>query len=145
MPLLRLLVLATAVLAAGLAAGAQTPEQRAARLTPSPIEAATATELTGAGAATAELSGVTLSVDGTFEGLQSPATETTLHAGNRGLRGPVIAALELDGSTTGTFAAELTLSAVQAGYFRDDRLYIQLQSEENPEGLLRGWLLQPED
>ena len=74
MPLLRLLVLATAVLAAGLAAGAQTPEQRAARLTPSPIEAATATELTGAGAATAELSGVTLSVDGTFEGLQSPAT-----------------------------------------------------------------------
>ena len=57
----------------------------------------------------------------------------------------MIAALELDGSTTGTFAAELTLSAVQAGYFRDDRLYIQLQSEENPEGLLRGWLLQPED
>ena len=44
-----------------------------------------------------------------------------------------------------TIGGEVTLSEVQAGYFRDTRLYIQLQSEDYPDGLLRGWLVQPED
>ena len=135
-----------AILAAtGLAVDAQVPETRTARLTPSPIEAATSFELTGGGSATATLTGTTLTVDGTFDGLQEAATTASLHAEARGLRGPMVASLELNGSTGGTIRAEVKLSDVQAGYFRDQRLYIQLQSETHPEGLLRGWLVQPED
>ena len=139
------MILATTLVAPGLALRAQAPEVRTARLTPSPVELATARDLTGSGSARALLTGNTLTITGNFEGLQTPATEANLHAGTKGLRGPVVAVLELDGSIEGTIRAELKLSNVQVDYLKQERLYIQLQSEESPEGLLRGWLVQPED
>jgi hypothetical protein len=139
------MVLATTLFAAGLALQAQESEVRTARLTPSPVELATALDLTGSGSARALLTENTLIITGTFEGLQAPATEANLHAGTKGLRGPVVAVLELDGSIEGTLRARLKLSNVQVDYLKQERLYIQLQNEESPEGLLRGWLVQPED
>lgn len=124
---------------------AQAPESRTARLTRAPVDEVTFTEFTGSGLATARLDGSVLRITGTFEGLGAPATTANLHAGAKGIRGPVVAPLELDSGTEGTIRAELTLSDVQADYFRNERLYIQLQSNDYPDGLLRGWLVQPED
>jgi len=135
-----LLVLTAALLPA------QTPETRAARLTPAPVEAATFDQLSGAsGMAAATLAGTTLIVEGTFTGLRFPATSATLHAAAPGLRGPVLATLTLEGATDGAISGEVTLTDVQTGYFRDERLYVQLQNDDYPDGLLRGWLVVPED
>lgn len=123
---------------------AQAPLTRTARLTPAPVEAATFGQLAGGtGSAAATLAGTTLTVEGTFTGLQSPATSATLHAAAFGLRGPVVATLTIEGDTAGTIGGEVTLTDIQAGYLRDERLYIQLQSDDFPDGLLRGWLVAP--
>jgi hypothetical protein len=143
---LRLIACVLLVGPATMPAVAQAPDVRTARLTPAPVEAATFEQLGGAsGTATATLAGDTLVVTGEFAGLRAPATSATLHAAERGLRGPVLATLGLTGTTAGTLAGEVTLTDVQAGYFRDQRLYVQLQNDDYPDGLLRGWLVVPED
>jgi len=138
----------TCVLLVALAAAplpAQAPETRTARLTPAPLEAATFEQLADAsGSVTATLTGTTLTVAGAFTGLRAPAASATLHAAEPGLRGPVLATLALDGAAAGTITGEVTLTGVQTGYFRDEWLYVQLQNDDYPDGLLRGWLVVPE-
>jgi hypothetical protein len=125
---------------------AQTSETRTARLTPAPIEAATFEQLAGAaGTVTATLTGTTLVIEGEFTGLREAATAAALHAAAPGLRGPALAALALQGVADGTLRGEVALTEIQAGYFRDDRLYVQLTNDDYPDGLLRGWLVAPED
>ena len=61
-----------------------------ARLSPVPVESSTLAGITGSGSATATLGARTLSVSGSFQGLQSPATVAQLHLGPKGVRGPVL-------------------------------------------------------
>ncbi len=76
-------------LAASVSLGAQAPETFKARLGTVPVEAATLAGLTGAsGAVTVVLTGTKLSVNGTFKGLQSPATVARLHVGPDGAARP---------------------------------------------------------
>jgi len=112
-----------------------------ARLTTIPVEAATAEGLTGFGSATASLDGNRLTVSGSFEGLQSPATSARLHAAPKGLRGPAVIDLEVSGGTRGTITGDVALTSAQADLLRRGQLYLQLQSEQAPDGNLRGWLL----
>ena len=111
------------------------------RLTTIPVEAATAEGLTGFGSATASLDGNRLTVTGSFEGLQSPATSARLHTAPRGLRGPAIIDLAVTSGTTGKITGDVMLTPAQADRLRGGQLYLQLQSEEAPDGNLRGWLL----
>ena len=112
-----------------------------ARLTTIPVEAATAEGLTGSGSATASLEGDRLSVTGSFEGLRSPATSARLHVAPRGLRGPAIIDLDVTSGTSGTISGDVTITRAQADRLRRGQVYLQLQSEEAPDGNLRGWLL----
>ena len=126
----------------GLSAGAQGGDKFRARLSPVPVEAATVAGITGSGSATAALSGTTLAITGTFEGLRSPATVAHLHFGVRGVRGPSIFDLTVSKATSGTIGGKLTLNRAQVEDLKKGRFYVQINSEKSPEGNLWGWLLQ---
>jgi hypothetical protein len=111
------------------------------RLTTIPVEPATAEGLTGFGSATASLDGDRLTVTGSFEGLRSPATGARLHAAPRGLRGPAIIDLDATSGTSGKISGDVRLTPAQADGLRRGNVYLQIQSEEAPNGNLRGWLL----
>jgi hypothetical protein len=134
-----------AVLAAGAIAssplGAQAPLVLKARLATVPVEAATLAGLTGSGSVTATLSGNRLTLNGAFEGLQTPATVARLHVGPKGVRGPAMLDLVVSGTTSGRISADLMLTPVQADHVRRGRVYVQLHSQKAPDGNLWGWLL----
>ena len=95
----------------------------------------------GAGTFTATLEGNTLSIEGTFEGMNSPATVAHVRRAFKGLRGPSVFALAVANDTQGEFEGQLTLTAADIQDLRGDRLYVQIHSAVNPEGHLRGWIL----
>ena len=113
------------------------------RLAPVSMDAAMKVNIAGLGKASAVLTGTKLVVNGTFEGLLSPATTAQVRRGSlTGVRGPAILDLKvtpaISGSVTGTF----NLDANQLESLRKGCLYIQIASEKAPDGNLWGWLLQ---
>jgi hypothetical protein len=123
------------------AAGAQTAETYKVRLTPVPIDVTMMATIAGAGSATAVLNGTKLTINGTFDGLRSPATVAKIHRGFKGIRGPAILDLTVTKGTTGTISGSVELTPGQVEDLRNARLYIQIYSERAPEGNLWGWLL----
>jgi CHRD domain-containing protein len=120
----------------------QGEERFRGRLSPVPIDATTRATVTGSGSVTAVLTGTTLSITGTFEGLGGPATVARLHQGAAtGVRGPALTELTISKATRGTLSGTVTLTAEQAGNLKNGRLYIQIHSEKAPDGNLWGWLL----
>lgn len=122
--------------------GAHAAEGFKARLTPVPIEASTAAKTTGSGSASASLEGSTLTVTGSFAGLQGAATVAGLHEGPvLGVRGPVVAEFKVPSSASGSFNAEFKLTPAQLESLHRGRLYLQIHSAAAPDGNLWGWLL----
>ena len=112
------------------------------RLSPVPLDATMRATVTGKGAAAATLSGNKLTIDGTFEGLASPATIAQIHQSKvTGIRGPVVTDITVSKAASGTVSASLTLTPEQIDALRKGRLYIQIHSEKAPDGNLWGWLL----
>ena len=58
-----------------------------------------------------------------------------------GVRGPAIADVTVPGAASGTFSADLQLTAAQVEALRQGQVYLQLHSESAPDGNLWGWLL----
>lgn len=113
-----------------------------ARLTPVPIDAALRATVTGMGAASATLSDRTLTITGSFEGLQSAATIARIHQGPMmGVRGPAIFDLTVSKATQGSISGSFKLTAGQVENLLKGKLYIQIHSEKAPDGNLWGWLL----
>ena len=112
-----------------------------ARLTPVPVEAATVAAVTGSGSATAVLTGTSLVVSGTFEGLQTPATIAQIHHGLKGIRGPVVSDLTVTKAVSGMISGKVTLTKEQVEAVTSGKFYIQIHSEKQPDGNLWGWLL----
>ena len=132
----------TALLGAGVALGVAAQQNFKVRLRPVPIEASTAANTTGAGQATATLSGTKLTVRGDFAGLKGAATVAELHQGPAmGVRGPAFATLKVPAAMSGAFDVEITLTAAQVEALRQRQVYLQIASETAPEGNLWGWLL----
>jgi hypothetical protein len=128
------------VLAAALAA--QTGETYRARLSAVAADARTRASLAGTGTATATLSGSKLTVSGSFDGLVSPATSAQLHlAVAAGVRGPVVQDLTISKATGGMLSGSIDLTPDQIEKLHKGGVYIQIQSEKAPEGVLWGWLL----
>jgi hypothetical protein len=128
-------------LAASVAVGAQAPRTFKARLSSVPVDATMVPNTTGAGAVTAVLTGNKLVINGTFNGLQGPATVARIHIAPKAQRGPAMSDLVVTKATQGTITGELTLTPVQVDHLTRSRLYVQLHSEKAPEGNLWGWLL----
>ena len=124
---------------------AQAQDKFKTRLSVVPIANANARNtVDGVGSATATLSGTTLTIAGTFEGLKSPATLAKVHQGTMmGVRGPAIADLTITKAAKGSISGSLTLTPQQAEGLKKGHLYIQIHSMGAPEGgaNLWGWLV----
>ena len=121
---------------------AQGQEKFNARLSPVPLDAAMRAPVAGSGSVAAVLTGVKLSITGSFEGLRTPATVARLHQGlATGVRGPAIGDLTVSKATSGAITGSFELSAEHVESLRRGRFYVQLHSEKAPDGNLWGWLL----
>ena len=135
------LLMAAVMLWAGQTLAAQNTETFKARLSVVPIDAEMKATIAGSGSVTATLGGNKLTINGTFEGLKSPATEAYIHVGPMGIRGPAILDLTISRATSGTISGSLDLTPAQIADLKSSRLYIQIHSERAPDGNLWGWLL----
>ena len=101
--------------------------------------------VTGKGAATAQLSGKVLTVNGSFEGLGGPATILRVHQGiAKGARGRAVTDIPVPKATSGSFMATVTLTDEQVTALRQGKLYLQLHGDKGlaPDGAnLWGWFL----
>jgi hypothetical protein len=132
----------TIAMAVAVALGAQTGETYKARLSAVAADARTRPTLAGGGSATAVLTGSKLTVNGSFEGLVSPATTAQLRAAvAAGVRGPVIQELSIPKATGGAISGSADLTPDQIEKLHKGGIYVQIQSEKAPEGVLWGWLL----
>jgi hypothetical protein len=123
---------------------AQTPQYRA-RLSMVPTDLAMQATISGLGSATASLKGSTLTINGTFSGLKTPATTVEVRRSAKpGMRGVPIGELKASQETSGTITGSLELTKEQVDDLAAGRLYIQLQSQKAPDGNLWGWLMAPE-
>jgi|SRR4051812_36600347 len=111
------------------------------RLSPVPVESSSAAKITGAGAVTATLDGSTLRISGTFQGMKSAATIAQIHMGARGVRGPVEFDLTVEKAASGTISGSIPLTKIQIDTLRKGWYYIQIHTEQAPDGNLWGWLL----
>lgn len=119
---------------------AQDMNSLSGRLSPMPVTAATVKTITGEGHVRATLNGTTLSVSGDYTGMSSPATMAHIHLGPKAIPGPVVLRLDVSNASSGTISATLTLSPELIKALHAESLYVQIHSENNPEGELRGWL-----
>jgi len=127
-------LVAAFVATAGLIAGpasAQTSDKYTVRLGMVPAaNAAQQALVAGKGSATAVLAGNRLTVNGSFEGLPSPATAARLHYGiAKGARGKAFADLMISKATSGTISGAVTLTPEQLEGLKQGRLYLQVHSE----------------
>ena len=93
--------------------------------------------------------GPKLMVNGTFDGMGSPATVAHLHRSTTGpdepggpTPGPVLFDLDVSTATDGTLNGSWWITEEQAEELRQGWYYVQVHSEANPAGALRGYLLQ---
>jgi len=133
---------ATAALGLGLVWAAAPEEKFHTRLAPVAMDATMRATVAGIGSATATLSGSKLTVNGTFEGLLSPATAAHLHLSRvAGVRGPAVFDLTVSHATNGSVSGSFDLSPDQVEALKKGRFYIQIHSEKAPDGNLWGWLM----
>ena len=133
---------AVAAIGIGLVWAADSAEKFHTRLAPVPMDATMRATVAGMGTATATLSGNKLGINGSFEGLLSPATTAQLHTSRvAGVRGPAVFDLTVEHATSGTVSGSVDLSADQVEALKKGHLYIQIQSEKAPDGNLWGWLM----
>ena len=111
-----------------------------ARLSPMPTTPQTVTTILGEGEVILTLNGNSLIVDGNFSGMSSAATGAHIHNGPPAQPGPVIYTLEVSQSTEGSLNGILSLSDEQVEALNNNEFYIQIHSESNPPGELRGWV-----
>jgi hypothetical protein len=142
MPNMMLVVVSLGLMAWAQTAGPRADEKFKARLAPVGIEAAKRAEITGSGSVSAALAGSQLSITGSFDGMQSPATLAQVHQGvATGVRGPSIGELTASHAPAGSITGTLNLTAEQVESLRKGKLYIQIHGEKTPDGNLWGWLL----
>src|SRR5271170_5539672 len=111
-------------IAACIALTAQKAETYRVRLTPVSMDAAMRVNIAGSGSASAVLNGNRLSINGTFDGLLSPATSGQIHGGSAtGVRGPAILELKVSPAKTGTVSGAFDLTADRVESLRKGRLY----------------------
>ena len=118
----------------------QAQEVYRARLSPMPTTPQTVTDITGGGEVILTLNGNALSVEGNFSGMSSATTMGHIHNGPPAQPGPVVHRLEVTAAPNGNISAELELTDERVSALRNNELYVQIHSENNAPGELRGWI-----
>ena len=111
-----------------------------ARLSPLPVDGRSVRTITGVGQVRATLAGDRLTITGTYRELGSAATAAHVHIAPPGERGPTVGPLEVSASPDGDITGSVVLSIEQTAALHARSLYIQIHTEENPGGELRGWI-----
>jgi hypothetical protein len=118
----------------------QAQEVYRARLSPMPTTPQSVADITGEGEVILTLNGNALSVEGNFSGMSSATTMGHIHNGPPAQPGPVVHRLEITAAPSGNISAELELTDEQVTALRNNELYVQIHSENNAPGELRGWI-----
>ena len=118
----------------------QAQEVYRARLSPMPTTPQSVADITGEGEVILTLNGNALSVEGNFSGMSSATTMGHIHNGPPAQPGPVVHRLEVTAASSGNISAELELTDEQVTALRNNELYVQIHSENNAPGELRGWI-----
>jgi hypothetical protein len=137
-------VIGTGFLWLGLYAVAQGNETFKARLSPLPASAKNRPDMAGGGTITAVLSGTKVTINGSFEGLLTPATKATLNMAvspMAGVRGPAIHDLTIPKAASGSITGSFDLTPPQVESLKKGGLYVQIHNEKLPDGVLWGWFL----
>ena len=122
-------------------AQAQKKETFKAWLSATPADARTRASLAGSGTASAVLEGSKLEITGSFKGLLAPATKASLHSAvAAGVRGPAVTDLTISKGMDGTITGSITLTPEQIENLHKGGLYIIIDSDKAPDGVLWGWL-----
>jgi hypothetical protein len=113
-----------------------------AQLDPAPFDATTRADILGSiGHVTATLNGNTLTVNGTFQDMTSPATGASVRIGlAKGVLGDAIGPLTVTRAPQGMVSGAVQLNAAQLEALRREAIYVRIDSEKAPEGNLQGWL-----
>jgi len=82
-----------------------------------------------------------IGINGTFEGLSSPAVAAHLHKGADGKRGPKVMDMTVSRATRGVVKGDITLDAAAIEDLERGLYYIEIVTESAPDGEVRGWLL----
>jgi hypothetical protein len=111
-------------------------------------EAPDPVETEASGSATVTLDGNTLTIEGSFEGLESDlisiaGSPAHVHEAPPGQNGPIVFNLDVssDDNRSGTLSATQELSEAQLEVFNAGNYYINIHTEDNPGGELRGQLV----
>lgn len=138
---MRVLILAGLLGLLDMAPHAQSGERFHGRLSVLPVDVATARTMSGSGEAHATLMGNSLVITGTFEGLSSPATVAHIHQAPLARRGPMAFTVEVTTGTNGEISGSLELDDAQRQALRNSEYYVQIHTETNTGGEIRGWLI----
>lgn len=111
-----------------------------ARLSPMPTTPQTVNEILGEGEVILTLNGNSLSVQGNFSGMSSVASGAHVHNGPPAQPGPVVHTLDITSAPSGEISGVLELTDAQVEALISNELYIQVHSENNAPGELRGWI-----
>jgi hypothetical protein len=121
---------------------AQSQERYKVRLATVPMDGGMRGTVAGTGSATAVLTGAKLAVNGTFDGLLSPASVADVHRGPAmGVRGSSFAVLMVSKAPKGTVSGSIDLTPEQVQALKKGQLYLQISSEKAPDGNLWGWFV----
>ena len=141
-PRLAVLGLTALFILQALAGAAQNQERYKVRLATVPMDGGMRNTVAGTGSATAVLTAAKLTVNGTFDGLLSPATTADVHRGPAmGVRGSSFAVLTVSKAQKGTLSGSIDLTPEQVVSLKKGQLYIQISSEKAPDGNLWGWFV----
>lgn len=113
-----------------------------AQMDPAPFDASTRADILGAiGQVNATLSGSTLTVNGTFKDMTSPAIAASVRIGLlKGVVGEAIGPLTVSKTAQGNVTGSVQLNAAQIEALNREAIYIRVDSEKAPDGNLQGWL-----
>ncbi len=125
-------------------AAAQAGDTFAVRLSVVPVDARTTLTTSGTGSVRAVLIEDQLFLTGAFEGMGSAAIAAHIHSGRAGQRGPIAFQLSVSRSSGGVLGGSVRLTDEEVQALRDGAYYIQVHTEGNPGGELRGWILEAE-
>ena len=114
------------------------------RLSVVPVDAQTTRTTSGTGSVRAVLIDDLLFLTGVFEGMSSDAIAAHVHAGRPGQRGPIAFQLSASKHASGVLGGGVSLTDEEVQALRNGGYYIQIHTEGNPGGELRGWILEAE-
>ena len=107
---------------------------------PTPKNGQQGANVQGRGTVLATLDKNIFTIQGTFAGLSSPATQARLHIGNvMGGTGPAIGDLKIPQAQSGEISGTFTLTPDQIAALKLGKLYVILDSQSAPKGNLWGW------